>query len=60
MLQFLISMLGFLRVVAGHSALCLSLPKDVLWEIMCFGLLLAENSRHLLDSLGIKPEVEWI
>lgn len=32
MLQSLISMLGFLRVVTGHSALCLSLPKGLLWE----------------------------
>lgn len=34
MLQFLISVLGFLHVVTGHSALYLSLPKGVLLEIM--------------------------
>lgn len=52
MLQFLISMLGFLRVVAGHSALCLSLPKDVLWEIIR-----AAFGRKLQTSPGFAREL---
>jgi len=51
---FLISMLRFLCVVTGHSALCLSPPKGVLWEIMSVR---AAFGRKLQTSPGFAWEL---